>query len=244
VKGDRRDRSQAEQQGPDGRVPAEAGEHAYPGPSGIEETSAGAAGADRDHGHADHASKGKRAKGLKGKVEELEGALEKAEREAAENYDRWLRARAEYDNLRKRTRREIEQAHLRAGEDLVRRLLPVLDNLEKAIEASRQSEGLQPMEEGLLLVYKGLIEPLRENGVAAIDPLGERFDPAFHEAVLEVQTEGAKPGTVVQVLQKGYLMNGIVLRPAKVAVAGGGEGSDGIGLQEPVQSDGTSGGEV
>jgi molecular chaperone GrpE len=177
---------------------------------------------ENDHSRKDQASKGGKQKkrGLKGVVAELEEALAKAEREAAENYDQWLRARAEYDNLRKRTRRDVQQVHLRAGEDLVRRLLPALDNLEKAIEACRESDELKAMEEGLLLIQKGLMEPLKANGVEAIAPLGDRFDPSFHEAMMQLQTDDAEPGTVVQVLQTGYLMNGVTLRPAKVVVAG------------------------
>lgn len=192
------------------------------GSRGVENDSAGGVGRESGASGAAPGSKSQKPRkgSLKARVGELESALEKAEQEAAENYDRWLRARAEYDNLRKRTRREIEAVHLRAGEDLIRRLLPVLDNLEKAIDASRNSPELSPMEEGLLLIHKGLMEPLRESGVEDIDPLGEKFDPNFHEALMQMRTEEAEPGTVVQVLQKGYSMNGVTLRPAKVAVAG------------------------
>jgi len=177
---------------------------------------------DDENGSPEHRSaKGRkrRKRGLKDRVVELEEAIEKAEREAAENYDLLLRARAEYDNLRKRTRREMELVHQRAGEDLVRQLLPVLDNLENAIEASRESRELRPMEEGLLMIRKGLVDALEAGGVSAVDPVGERFDPNFHEAMMTTRTDEAEPGTVIRVLQKGYLMNGVTLRPAKVVVA-------------------------
>jgi molecular chaperone GrpE len=205
-------------------------------PSGTDETSAREARKTDDHVRETQESKGKKKKkrGLKGVVAELEEALAEAEREAAENYDQWLRARAEYDNLRRRTRREIQQVHFRAGEDLVRRLLPALDNLEKAIEASRESSELKAMEEGLLLIQKGLMEPLKANGVDAMNSLGERFDPSFHEAMMQLQTDDAEPGTVVQVLQKGYLINGVTLRPAKVVVAGAVEGA---GVDESADGD-------
>ena len=185
-------------------------------------------GGDESGSPEPRSAKGKkrRKRGLKDRVAELEEALEKAEREAAENYDRLLRARAEYDNLRKRTRREIEQIHQRAGEDLVMQLLPALDNLEKAIEACRESSELQPMEEGLLMIRKGLVDALEAGGVSAVDPLGDRFDPNFHEAMMTSRTDEAEPGTVIRVLQKGYLMNGVTLRPAKVVVA------DALGEQE------------
>jgi molecular chaperone GrpE len=164
-------------------------------------------------------SEGKKAtkrkgRGLKGRVAELEENLEKVSSEASENYDGWLRARAEYENLKKRTVRDIQLTHQRAGEGLVSRLLPVLDDLEKAIEAAGGA-----MKEGLDLISKGLLDALRDSGVAAIDPAGEPFDPNVHEAIMQRPAEGSEPGTVLEVLQKGYLMNGLVLRAAKVIVA-------------------------
>jgi len=163
----------------------------------------------------------RRKPSLRERVSELEEALEKAKAEAAENRERWLRSRADYENLKKRTARDIELAHQSAGRDLVQALLPALDNLDKAIEAARQNEALRPMEEGLALIHKGLMEALEASGVRVLDPLGEAFDPEVHEAVMQTASQGKAPGTIVQVLQKGYVMNGIVLRAAKVVVAGG-----------------------
>jgi molecular chaperone GrpE len=139
--------------------------------------------------------RGHRRGGLKGRVHELESALEKT---------------------------KAEQSHLRAGENLVSDLLPVIDDLEKAVEAARASRELRPMEEGLALILKSMHDALRGRGVQALDPLGEAFDPNFHEAVMEAPGDEAEPGTVLQVIQKGYLMNGRSLRPAKVVVAAAG----------------------
>ncbi len=172
----------------------------------------------------DGGRKGKK-KGLKARVEQLEDALERAEAESEENRDRWLRARAEYENLKKRTQRDLERIHKVAGERLVMGLLPVLDELEGAIEASRTAEELRPMEEGLSLIRKGLVDTLRSNGVEALDPLGERFDPNLHEAIMQAPADDAEPGTVIRVLQKGYVMNGMTLRAAKVIVAAAAEDS-------------------
>lgn len=242
----------------DGESPAEAGQHEKVESAGSdeltsEESRGGSAGV-----RAVHSPKAKKQKkrGIKGRVAELEEELEEARKESAENHDRWLRARAEYDNLRKRTLREIQQVHLRAGEDLIRKLLPVIDNLEKAIEASHGSQELRSMTEGLLLIQKGLMESLSANGVDVMDPLGDKFDPSFHEAVMQMQTDEAEPGTVVQVLQRGYLMNGVTLRPAKVVVAGPGKDpkfeergvenskADGDAVDETVDQGEPSGGEV
>jgi molecular chaperone GrpE len=161
----------------------------------------------------------RRGRGLKGRVADLEEELARALAEAEENYDRLLRARADFENLKKRTAREMELTHQRAGEGLVGKLLPVLDDLEKAVEAAGGSPELEPMKDGLSLIHKGLVDALREGGVSDIDPVGEVFDPNLHEAVLQKSVEGAEPGVVLEVLQKGYLMNGHVLRAAKVVVA-------------------------
>jgi molecular chaperone GrpE len=166
-----------------------------------------------DHGH-------KRG-GLKGRIHELESALERARAESEEHRDNWLRARADFENLKKRTLREVEQAHLRAGESLVSDLLPVVDDLEKAVEAASASAELRPLGEGLALILKRMREALRGRGVEPLDPAGEAFDPNLHEAVMQAPGEGAEPGTVMHVIQKGYLMNGRPLRHAKVVVAAG-----------------------
>jgi molecular chaperone GrpE len=161
----------------------------------------------------------KKGRGPKARVEELLEELEEAKAEASANYDNWLRARADFDNLKKRTARDVEMAHRRAGEDMVRGLLPVVDDLEKAIDAASASSDMAAMKEGLGLIHKGLLDALRDAGVAALDPAGEGFDPNVHEAVMQRPGGDAGPGTVLEVLQKGYTMNGIVLRAAKVVVA-------------------------
>lgn len=186
-----------------------------------------------DHGH-------KRG-GLKGRIQELEKALEKARAESEEYYDNWLRARADFENLKRRTRRDMEQAHLRAGERLVSDLLPVVDDLEKAVEAAEAARELRRMGEGLALILKGMRDALKERGVEPLDPLGETFDPNLHEAVMEAPGDDAEPGTVLHVVQKGYLMNGQPLRPAKVVVAAA-RATDLPGDDRDIRADGSPAG--
>lgn len=185
---------------------------------------------DKNSSAEERSGRKRKGGGLKARMEKLEDALEKVSSEAAENYDKWLRARAEYENLKKRTSREIEQVHQSAGRNLVASILPVLDDLEKAIEVSRESAALRAMEKGLSLIHQGLLDALRGGGVQVLNPEGERFDPNVHEAIMQTPSADAEPGSVVQVLQNGYLMNGITLRAAKVVVAGDPEPAPGESL--------------
>jgi molecular chaperone GrpE len=179
--------------------------------------------------------RGHKRGGLKSRVHELEENLTRARAESEENRDNWLRARADFENLKRRTRREVEEAHLRAGERLASDLLPVVDDLEKAVEAAEAAPELRSMGEGLALILRGMREALRGRGVEELDPVGRAFDPNLHEAVMEAPAEEAEPGTVLRVIQKGYLMNGRPLRHAKVVVAGSGQGAAGGEGDESVE---------
>jgi molecular chaperone GrpE len=126
------------------------------------------------------------------------------------------RVQADFENYRKRAVREAAAAGVRARSGLVRELLPIVDNLERAIASAE--EGEQHLAEGVRLVHSELIAVLERNGVQQFDPAGDRFDPAEHEA-LSVR-EGEEPGVVLDVVEKGYRANGTVLRPARVVVSG------------------------
>ena len=136
--------------------------------------------------------------------------------------DRYLdlakRAQADFENYRKRAAREAAAAGERARGGLVRELLPVLDNLERALQSA--GEGEQHLAEGVRLVHSDLISVLERNGVEQFDPQGEPFDPTFHEALSTRSQDGAGPGVVLDVVEKGYRTNGTVLRPARVVVSG------------------------
>ena len=137
--------------------------------------------------------------------------------ERDEYLDALQRLKAEFDNYRKRTARDEASRAVRAAEGLVSELLPVLDDLERALEAAEQHEEAK-LEEGVRLVHRALADVLARAGLAEIDTDGA-FDPHVHEALLTQPVEDAEPGSVVQVLQKGYRLGDRVLRPARVVVA-------------------------
>ena len=155
-------------------------------------------------------------------VEETEAGAEPSEletvtRERDEYLDALQRTAAEFDNYRKRAQRDRESLVALAGERLVKELLPVLDDLERALEAAEEHEEAK-LEEGVRLVHRALADALRREGLEEIATDGA-FDPHVHEALLAQPTEDAETGAVVQVLQKGYTLGGRVLRPARVIVA-------------------------
>jgi molecular chaperone GrpE len=149
--------------------------------------------------------------------EASEGPLARAERERDEYLDLARRAQADFENYRKRAAKEAAAAGQRAKSGLVRELLPVVDNLERALASA--NEGEQHLAEGVRLVHSELIAVLERNGVEQFDPRGERFDPGEHEALSMRSEDGAQPGTVLDVVEKGYRANGTVLRPARVVVS-------------------------
>ena len=128
------------------------------------------------------------------------------------------RTQADFENFRKRAAREVAAAGERARGTLVRELLPVLDNLERALASAE--EGEQHLAEGVKLVHSELLAVLQRNGVEQFDPSGERFDPTFHEALSTREEEQTDSGVVLDVIEKGYRVNGSVLRPARVVVSG------------------------
>jgi molecular chaperone GrpE len=143
--------------------------------------------------------------------------LARAERERDEYLDLARRAQADFENYRKRAAKEAAAAGQRAKSGLVRELLPVVDNLERALASANAGE--QHLAEGVRLVHSELIAVLERNGVEQFDPRGERFDPSEHEALSMRSEDGAETGTVLDVVEKGYRANGTVLRPARVVVS-------------------------
>ena len=143
--------------------------------------------------------------------------LAAVEKERDEYLDSLQRLKAEFDNFRKRTAREYESMSARANESVLKELLPILDDLERALEAAEQhQEG--KLEDGVRLVHRALEEVARKHGLEEIETDGA-FDPHVHEALLAQPAEGTEPGSVVQVLQKGYRLGDHVLRPARVVIA-------------------------
>lgn len=151
-------------------------------------------------------------------LEQKVAALEKAEKEKKENWDRYLRAAADLENLRKRQKRELEDAKFEMKNKVLKEMLPVVDNLERAIEHATAQAGTNPIVEGVQLVLRQFTTAFERLDVAAIDAMGQPFDPNLHEAISQQESD-APPGTVVQVLQRGYRAGDRLLRPSLVVVA-------------------------
>jgi molecular chaperone GrpE len=154
---------------------------------------------------------------------ELQERLAELERERDEYLNDLKRVAAEFDNYRKRTARDQESLVARAHERLVKELLPVLDDLERALVAAAEHEEAK-LEEGVRLVHRELVEALAREGLVEIETDG-RFDPHVHEALLSQPSE-AEEGAVLDVLQKGYRLGDRVLRPARVIVSAGDQRGD------------------
>jgi molecular chaperone GrpE len=146
--------------------------------------------------------------------------LEECRRELADKNDRLLRALAEADNVRRRSQRDREEAVRFAAEGLVRDLIPILDNLDRALEAARAAGQSGGIVDGVELIRREFLKVLERHGVTRYSALGQRFDPNQHEAIARVVSRDKEPGTVVNETAAGYSLRGRVIRAAQVAVAG------------------------
>jgi molecular chaperone GrpE len=151
-------------------------------------------------------------------LEGLKKALEEKTAEAARNWDLYVRERADAENFRKRMQREKSEALRFACESLVRDLLPVIDNLERAVDHADLGGNGQPLVEGVRLVLQNALEVLRRHGVSRIEAEGP-FDPARHEAVVQVPDGRREPNQVVEQYEPGYTLHDRLIRPAKVSVS-------------------------
>lgn len=158
--------------------------------------------------------------------EELHLLLEDARAKADEHYEQLVRARAELENLRKRTDRDLENAHRYALEKFVNELLPVRDSMEMGLEAATE-QGADPakLHEGMELTLKMLTSAMEKFGVEEVDPAGEKFNPELHQAMSMQEAPEKAPNTVLTVVQKGYRLNDRLVRPAMVIVSSGGQQS-------------------
>ncbi len=146
----------------------------------------------------------------------LEQLLKKAELDAVEHHDAWLRAKADAENIRKRAQVDIASAHKYAIENFSTELLAVMDSLEAALAV--ESATVENFKSGMELTLKQLTAAFNKFNIKAIEPVGEKFDPHQHQAMCAIDSDSA-PNTVVQVMQKGYLLNDRVIRPALVGVS-------------------------
>jgi len=151
---------------------------------------------------------------------ELEAKLEAADKKAGENYDRFLRISAEFENYKKRKEREATDFRKYANESLVKELLPVVDNLERALETTGDHEdAVACILEGVDMTLKEILKVLEKFAVKAVDAVGNPFDPTYHQAVMQETSEAHADNTVLRELQKGYTIHERLLRPAMVVVA-------------------------
>lgn len=152
-------------------------------------------------------------------IESLTQEITALKQLAGENLGKVLRAQAELENVRKRTIRDIENAHKYGLEKFITELLPILDSMAFGISTSCSAEDITSLREGMDLTLKMFSSTLEKFGVKVIDPQGEKFNPEQHEAVSMQELAGAESGTVISVAQKGYELNGRLVRPAMVIVA-------------------------
>jgi len=152
-------------------------------------------------------------------IEELKKKLEEKEKEAKENYDRLLRTAADFENYKKRAAKEKEDWTKFANEDLIRAILPFIDNLERAVNHAQKIADTGVLVEGVQLTLQQLLQALNKFGLSSFESVGKPFDPAMHEAMLVVETDKHEPNQVVEEFQKGYLLNDRLLRPATVSVS-------------------------
>ena len=167
-------------------------------------------------------------------LEEKQKALEEKEKEAAEFKDKYLRALAESENARKRIRQQAEEHTRLQREGLLRDLLSIIDNLERAVAAARDGGNGKPIVEGVEMVLRSMMDFLRSHGVTQVNAVGQPFDPLLHEAVDHVESTTHEPNVVVDEFVRGYQIGDRLLRPARVVVskppAGGPHsGSGGVG---------------
>ena len=144
-----------------------------------------------------------------------------AERQRDEYYDLLLRKTAEFDNFRKRTERERQTLADAAAADLLKDLLPLVDDLERALKADAGDQGADAYRRGVELIHRQLLDVLRKRGVLPIDAVGAEFDPYYHQAVAHESVEGHRDGAVIEEFARGYMLGDRLLRPAMVKVAKG-----------------------
>ena len=145
--------------------------------------------------------------------------LVQAKEEQARLREQMLRLAADYDNFRKRVRKDLEDAERRGKEDVLREVLPVFDNLERAVQAATNTSDVSAIVDGLKMVLRLFDDHASRIGLTKLVAVGERFDPAVHDAIQQIETDAQAPGTVLQEIVPGYTLADRLLRPAMVVVA-------------------------
>ncbi len=152
-------------------------------------------------------------------LEQLEKKVAEAETKATQNWDKALRAVAELENVKRRAERDVEGAHKYALEKFSNALLPVIDSLERALEVKIDAPEIQSMRQGVEMTLKMFTDTVAKFGLEMISPMGQQYDPHVHEAMTLVDNPDVEPNTVMAVYQKGWRLNGRLVRPARVVVS-------------------------
>lgn len=156
---------------------------------------------------------------LEKRINELTAEADSLKKARDDLNSRWLRAQADFENYRKRTNKEKADARKYRAQDLASDMLDILDNFKRALDVETASEDGAALKKGMVMVLNKLESALKKEGVEEIDSLGKPFDPNFHQAVMQEESKEHESGTVIQVLQAGYTLNGRVIRPAMVKVS-------------------------
>lgn len=156
------------------------------------------------------------AENYKQENEDLKKKLEDKEKESTANYDKYLRAVAELDNYRKRAAREKTEIIKYGKEDIIKDILPFMDSLDRALE--HDTGDVQAFKNGVALIQEQLLSCLKKHGVERIETAGKDFDPNFHEALMQTESDQHEDNKIVSEMEKGYLLNGRLLRPSRVCV--------------------------
>lgn len=149
----------------------------------------------------------------------LQAELEATRRALEEEHNRYLRSLADFSNFKRRRQEEAEAQIKFANQELIIKLLPVIDNFERALQASQANHNFDALAEGVSLTLRQVRDMLEKEGVTPIDAVGQEFDPNIHEAVMRIESDEYPDNTVVEELERGYMQNSRVIRPAKVKVA-------------------------
>ncbi len=153
-------------------------------------------------------------------IESLKQRLEEAEKKAEENWDQLVRAKAELENIRRRSERELENAHKYALEKFAQELLPVIDSMEMGVAAAQdENADVSKLREGTEMTLKMFLNAIDKFGIKSVHPVNEEFNPEHHQAMSMIDSDQHEPNTVIDVMQKGYLLNDRLVRPAMVVVS-------------------------
>lgn len=152
-------------------------------------------------------------------TDELQKAIAEKDEEIKKLKEAFLYHQADFENFKRLKEKEKQDAFLYGNEKLLQEILPVVDNLERALDHVDQSQDVKSIQEGVQLTLNELMKIFDRNGVKVVESLGKPFDPNFHEAYLQQETDDSEPGTVVAEFQKGYILNGRLVRPSRVSVA-------------------------